>query len=129
MDLNRKSIDKDFETFAPGTYNREYLEDYAAVTFKGINLDGIEVLPLKASLTKTKNYYAFSFGKSTDTVSVLDEGRVVAYTGQAETVLSAGTDLPKISLQYTRAIKDTEKIERLEDADDCICKFDLLESG
>lgn len=117
LDLNRKSIDKDFETFAPGTYNREYLEDYAAVTFKGINLDGIEVLPLKASLTKTKTITPLALENQSDTVSVLDEGRVVAYTGQAETVLSAGTDLPKISLQYTRAIKDTEKIERLEDAE------------
>ncbi|MDD5101763.1 MAG: hypothetical protein PHH62_02120, partial [Endomicrobiaceae bacterium] len=117
LDLNRKSIDQNFQTFAPGTYNRDYLEDYAAVTFKGVNIDGIDVLPLKASITKTKTVTPLALQNVSDTVSILDEGRVLAYTGKAETVLSAGTDLPKVSLQYTRAIKDTEKIERLEDAE------------
>lgn len=117
LDLNRKSIDQNFQTFAPGTYNRDYLEDYAGVTFKGVNVDGVEVLPLKASITKTKTITPLALQNESDTVSILDEGRVVAYTGKAETVLSAGTDFPKVSLQYTRAIKDTEKIERLEDAE------------
>ncbi|MFA7073992.1 MAG: hypothetical protein WC234_02245 [Endomicrobiaceae bacterium] len=117
LDVNRKSIDQNFETFAPGTYGRDYLEDYAGVTFKGIDIDGIEVLPLKASLTKTKTITPLALENESDTVSVLDEGRIVSYTGKAETVLSAGTDLPKISLQYTRYVKDTENIERLEDAE------------
>ena len=52
LDVNvyRKSIDQDFETFAPGTYDRDYLEDLAELRFDGVNVNGIKVLPVSASL-------------------------------------------------------------------------------
>ncbi|MCR4662489.1 MAG: hypothetical protein K5622_01215 [Endomicrobiaceae bacterium] len=115
VDLHRKSIDKDFETFAPGTYDRDFLEDSANITFKGIDVSGTQVLPLNASLIKTKTVTPLALQNTSDQVSVLDEGKVVSYTGKVNTVLSAGTDLPKVTLEYNRFIKDTENIERLED--------------
>lgn len=115
IDVQRKGIDKDFETFAPGTYDRELLEDSANISFKGIKVNGTDVLPINASLTKTKTVTPLALQNTSDQVSVLDEGKVVSYKGNINTVLSAGTDLPKISLQYDRFIQDTEKIERIED--------------
>ena len=115
IDLHRKSIDKDFETFAPGTYDRDFLEDSANITFKGIEIAGTQVLPINASLIKTKTVTPLALQNTSDQVSVLDEGKIVSYTGRVNTVLSAGTDLPKVTVEYTRFIKDTENIERLED--------------
>lgn len=115
IDMHRKGIDNDFETFAPGTYDRELLEDNANLTFKGIDVAGTQVLPINASLTKTKTNTPLALQNTSDQVSVLDEGRIVSYIGKINTILSAGTDLPKVTLEYYRFIKDTEKIERLED--------------
>jgi len=115
VNLHRKGIDKDFETFAPGTYDRELLEDYASLEFKGIEIAGTQVLPINASLTKTKTVTPLALQNTSDQVSVLDEGKVISYVGNVNTVLSAGTDLPKFTLEYNRFIKDTENIERLED--------------
>ena len=115
VNLHRKGIDKDFETFAPGTYDRELLEDYADLEFKGIEIAGTQVLPINASLTKTKTVTPLALQNTSDQVSVLDEGKVVSFVGNVNTVLSAGTDLPKFTLEYNRLIKDTENIERLED--------------
>ncbi len=115
VDLHRKSIDKDFETFAPGTYDRDFLEDSVNINFKGVDVAGTQVLPINASITKTKTITPLALQNTSDQVSVLDEGKVVSYTGSVNTVLSAGTDLPKVTLEYNRFIKDTENIERLED--------------
>lgn len=115
VDFHRKSVDKDFETFAPGTYDRDLLEDSASLAFKGIEVAGTQVLPINASLIKTKTVTPLALQNTSDQVSVLDEGKVVSYTGKVNTVISAGTDLPKFTLEYNRFIKDTENIERLED--------------
>ena len=115
IDIRRKSIDKDFETFAPGTYDRDFLEDTANLRFKGVDVDGIKILPVSASLTKTKTVTPLALQNSSDQVSVLDEGRVVSYSGKFSTVLSAGANLPKFTIEYDRFIKDTEKLKRLED--------------
>ena len=115
VDFHRKSIDKDFETFAPGAYDRDFLEDSANLTFKGVEVAGTQVLPINASLIKTKTVTPLALQNTSDQVSVLDEGKVVSYTGNVNTILSAGTDLPKVTLEYNRFIKDTENIERLED--------------
>ena len=115
VNLYRKGIGQDFETFAPGTYDRELLEDSAELNFNGINIAGTQVLPIKASLTKTKTVTPLALQNTSDQVSVLDEGKVISYVGNVNTVLSAGTDLPKVTLEYNRFIKDTENIERLED--------------
>ncbi len=115
IDVHRKSIDKNFETFAPGTYNRDYVEDRANLKFKGIDVNKIKVLPITASLTKTKTTTPLALQNSSDQVSVLDEGKVVSYTEQVSTVLSAGTSLPKFTIEYDRFIKDTQNLKRLED--------------
>ncbi len=116
VDLHRKSIDKNFQTFAPGTYDRDLLEDSAAISFKGIKLDKkTDLLPINASLTKTRTITPLALQNTSDQVSVLDQGKVVAYTGKVNTVIAAGNDLPKITLEYNRFIQDTENIERLED--------------
>ena len=116
VDLHRKSIDKNFQTFAPGTYDRDLLEDSASISFKGIKLDKkTDLLPINASLTKTKTVTPLALQNTSDQVSVLDQGKVVAYTGKINTVVSAGNELPKITLEYNRFIQDTENIERLED--------------
>lgn len=115
INVHRKSIDKNFETFAPGTYNRDYLEDTADINFKGVDVAGIKILPLTASLTKTKVVTPLALQNASDQVSVLDEGKVVSYTGKASTVLSAGTNFPKFTIEYDRFIKDTQNLERLED--------------
>ncbi len=115
VDLYRKNIDQDFETFAPGTYDRTFYEDCADLTFNGVEIAGTQVLPISASLIKTKTVTPLALQNTSDQVSVLDEGKVVSYMGKVNTVLSAGTDLPKVTLEYNRFIKDTENIERLED--------------
>lgn len=115
VDFHRKGIDKDFETFAPGTYDRDLLEDSVNIAFKGVDVAGTQVLPVNASLIKTKTVTPLALQNTSDQVSVLDEGKVVSYTGNVNTVLSAGTDLPKVTLEYNRFIKDTQNIERLED--------------
>lgn len=115
VDLYRKNIDQDFETFAPGTYDRTFYEDCADLTFKGVEIAGTQVLPINASLIKTKTITPLALQNTSDQVSVLDEGKVVSYMGKVNTVLSAGTDLPKVTLEYNRFIKDTENIERIED--------------
>ncbi|MBQ3834455.1 MAG: hypothetical protein II816_02935, partial [Elusimicrobia bacterium] len=116
VDMHRKSIDKDFQTFAPGTYDRDLLEDSVNVNFKGIKLNkNTELLPINASLTKTKTVTPLALQNTSDQVSVLDQGKVVAYTGKVNTVIAAGNDLPKVTLEYNRFIQDTENIERLED--------------
>lgn len=115
VDFHRKGVDQDFETFAPGTYDRDLLEDSVNIAFKGVDVAGTQVLPINASLTKTRTVTPLALQNTSDQVSVLDEGKVVSYTGNVNTVLSAGTDLPKVTLEYNRFIKDTENIERLED--------------
>lgn len=117
LSLSRKSIDKDFQTFAPGTYNRDYLEDTASLGFKGMSVNGIDVLPLNASITKLKIITPLARQNESDKVSLLDEGTVISYNSKAETVFSAGNNVPRITLQYARALKDTQEIERLEDAE------------
>ena len=77
VNLHRKGIDKDFETFAPGTDDRELLEDYASLEFKGIEIAGTQVLPINASLTKTKTVTPLALQNTSDQVSVLDEGKIV----------------------------------------------------
>jgi len=115
VDFHRKGVDQNFETFAPGTYDRDLLEDSVNVAFKGVDIAGTQVLPINASLIKTRTVTPLALQNTSDQVSVLDEGKVVSYTGNVNTILSAGTDLPKITLEYNRFIKDTENIERLED--------------
>ncbi len=116
VDMSRKSIDKDFQTFAPGTYDRDLLEDSAAISFKGIKLNkNTDLLPINVSLTKTRTNTPMALQNTSDQVSVLDQGKVVAYTGKVNTVISAGNDLPKVTLEYNRFIQDTQNIERLED--------------
>ncbi|MDD5021671.1 MAG: hypothetical protein PHR82_05985 [Endomicrobiaceae bacterium] len=117
LSLSRKSIDKDFQTFAPGTYNRDYLEDTASLGFKGMSINGIDVLPLNASITKLKIITPLAQQNESDKVSLLDEGTVISYNSKAETVLSAGNNVPRVTLQYARSLKDTQEIERLEDAE------------
>lgn len=134
LSLSRKSIDKNFQSFAPGTYNRDYLEDTAALGFKGLNVSGIDVLPLNLSVSKLRIITPSAQTNESDKVSLLDEGTVITYNGKAETVLSAGNDLPRVSLQYARALKDTQEIKRLEDAESIYAnltytnpiEFDLL---
>ena len=115
--VSRKSIDKDFQTFSPGTYDRDYLEDNASLDFKGLDVRGVKVLPLTASITKTKIVTPLAKDNDSDTVSLLDDGKVVTFAGKMGTVVSGGVDLPKITLQYTRLLKDTQEIKRLEDAE------------
>jgi hypothetical protein len=132
--LSRKSIDKNFQTFAPGTYNRDYLEDTASLGFKGLSVNGIDVLPLNASISKLKTITPLAIQNESDKVSILDEGTVISYNSKAETVLYAGKDIPRVTLQYARALKDTQEIERLEDAESVYAnltytnpiEFDLL---
>ena len=115
--VSRKSIDKDFQTFAPGTYDRDYLEDNASLDFKGLDVQGLKVLPLTASITKTKIVTPLAQDNESDTVSLLDEGKVITFAGKMGTVISGGVDLPKVTLEYTRLLKDTQEIKRLEDAE------------
>lgn len=116
VDMHRKSIDKDFQTFAPGTYDRDLLEDYAKISFKGVKLSkDVDLLPINASLTKTRTFTPMALQNTSDQVSVLDQGKVVSYNGTVNTILAGGKDLPKITLEYNRFIQDTENIERLED--------------
>ena len=119
VDVNvyRKSIDQNFETFAPGTYDRDYLEDIASVRFDGINMNGIKILPISASLTKTKVVTPAALDNTSDTVSILDEGTVVTYVGKAQTVVSGGENLPKVTIEYTKKIQDIQNEKQLEDID------------
>ena len=119
LDVNvyRKSIDQDFETFAPGTYDRDYLEDLAELRFDGVNVNGIKVLPVSASLQKTKVTTPAALDNTSDTVSVLDDGTVITYTGRAQTVISGGDNLPKVTLEYIKKIQDIQEEKQLEDVD------------
>ena len=117
INVHRKSIDLDFETFAPGTYDREYLEDLATVRFDGVNISGTKLLPINASIQKTRVVTPAALDNTSDTVSILDEGKVVTYTGRVQTVVSGGEELPKLTLEYTKKLQDIQNEKQLEDID------------
>ncbi|AKL97904.1 hypothetical protein [Endomicrobium proavitum] len=113
--MARKSIDRNFQTITAGVYNRDYLEDSAYVNFEGVKTDVLTLLPVSAGLSRVRTITPAVMENNSNLISLNDEGKVVSYTGYANTNLNLGVDLPQVSAQYSRSIIDTSKIERLED--------------
>ncbi|MBN1621215.1 MAG: hypothetical protein JW871_01335, partial [Endomicrobiales bacterium] len=120
----RKSIDRNFQTFSGGIYNRDYLEDTAY-----FNLDRIRFLPIKTNLNRTRTVTPSVIDNQNELVSILEEGRVINYNGSVSAspnlrmffspvtryVHQFNLLLPSISGTYSRNITDTHQIEKLED--------------
>ncbi len=113
--VSRKSIDRDFQTITAGVYNRDYLEDSAFVEFEGVKTQTLSILPVKAGLSRIRTVTPDVADNSSNLISIYEEGKVVNYTGYAETNLNLGVDLPQISAQYSRSIIDSSEIEQIED--------------
>ena len=112
---DRKSIDRDFQTITAGVYNRDYLEDNAHIDFEGFKTETLNLLPIKANLSKTRTVTPDVMDNSSNLISIREEGKVVTYSGYGETTLNLGVDFPQIGAQYTRSVIDSSEIEQLED--------------
>lgn len=115
VNASRKAIDRNFQTITAGVYDRDYLEDAISIQFEGIKADSIVVAPIKAGLSRTRTITPDVTDNTSNIVSINDEGKVVSYSGYAETNLNLGVDLPQVAAQYTRTISDTSQLERIED--------------
>lgn len=111
----KKSINRNFQTITAGVYNRDYSEDSAYLNFDGVKTRAFTLLPLKTGLSKITTITPDVADNSSNLISINEEGKVVTYTGYAETNLNFGADFPQVSAQYSRSIIDTSDIERLED--------------
>ncbi|OGS24069.1 MAG: hypothetical protein A2314_01510 [Elusimicrobia bacterium RIFOXYB2_FULL_50_12] len=105
----RKDVNRNFETFSAGIYNRDYLEDAGY-----FNFNRIQFLPISTNLTRTLTVTPSVVQNQSDLVSVLEEGRVVNFSGSASANLNLG-QLPRIGGTYNRSITDTQQLKQLED--------------
>ncbi len=111
----RKEIDRNFETFSPGVYDRDYLQDNTHLTFAGFNSGGVNWFPVSANLTKTKTVTPSIVQQQNNLVSTLDQGKVINYTGSGQTSLKLNNYLPVFGGTYSKSIIDTSQIAQLED--------------
>jgi hypothetical protein len=108
-----KSSNRDFQTVSAGVYNRDYSEDSAYLNFEGVKTETLNILPLKASISKIKTYTPKIDEKESNLVSINEQGSVVSYSAAAETNLNLGVDLPQISARYSRYIVDSQHLRTL----------------
>lgn len=106
----RKTLNRNFETFSAGVYNRDSLEDSAYA-----NVSALSWLPINTSISRSRTVTPSVFQNQNDLVSILDEGRVVNYTGNASANLNLSGYWPKFSGTYSRGLTDTQQLQRLED--------------
>lgn len=111
----RKEINRNFQTFSAGVYNRDLLEDAGQLGFKGITAGGITWVPFNARMSRTRTVTPSVVQNQNDLLSLLDEGRVTAYSGSADSSLSMGRYFPQLSGSFSRSITDSQQISRLED--------------
>lgn len=109
LGAKRKEVNRNFETFSAGIYNRDSLEDSAY-----FNLNKINFMPINTSLTRNYTVTPSVIQNQSDLVSILEEGKVNSYTGSASANLNYG-QFPRLGGNYTRAITDSQQIKRLED--------------
>jgi len=113
--ISRKSIERDFQNVSAGIYDRDYLEDNAYVDFEGVKTQTLTILPLKAGISRFRTVTPDVMDNTSNLISINEQGKVITYTGYAETSLNLGVDIPQINAQYSRSIIDTSELERLED--------------
>lgn len=124
----RKLINRDFETFSGGIYNRDYIDDSSYV-----NLGLINWLPVNYTIGRTKTITPSVVQNQNDLLSLNDEGRVISYTESVGSSLNPGDPFqwaskslfgsspnisryfPRFGASYTRAITDSQQISRLQD--------------
>jgi hypothetical protein len=115
---SRRQYNRDFQTFSAGVYNRDYLEDTGYA-----NLSRFGFLPVSAKISRTLTVTPAVVQNQGDLVSILDEGRVVSYTGSGQANFNLGA-WPRLGMLYSRAITDTQQIQRLEDRENYSTTFD-----
>ena len=124
----RKIVDRNFETFSAGIYNRDYLEDSSY-----LNINRISFLPINTSFGKTRTITPSVVQNQNDLLSINDEGKVISFSGSGSSSLNPGDPLnmvfksifgsspnlgkyfPRFSGSYSRSITDSQQISRLED--------------
>jgi len=113
----RKQVDRNFETFSAGVYNRDSLDERAYLKFSKLS-----ILPINTELDHSVNVTPSVVQTQNNLVSLLEEGKVVNYNGTINSSLNIGSAFPKIgrflpviSGQYNRAITDSQQIQQLED--------------
>jgi hypothetical protein len=116
----RKSIDSNFQTFSAGVYNRDYLEDNAYV-----NISKLSFLPITSNMTRAVTVTPGVLQNQGNLVSLLQEGRVISYSGTGTANLSI-SKYPRLGGSYTRAITDTQEIQRLEDRETVLGSLDYV---
>ena len=111
----RKEIDRNFETFTPGVYDRDYLEDNTHFGFNGISYGSMSLFPTNARISKTRTVTPSIVQQQSNLVSTLDEGRVINYTASGNTSVKFNRYVPTFTGSYSRAITDSSQITQLQD--------------
>ncbi|MDI6756752.1 MAG: hypothetical protein QME32_01875 [Endomicrobiia bacterium] len=119
LGARRKEVNRAFETFTGGINNQDRLEESAYFNmpqfwlFKPRFVRWI-TMPLNTSFSKTLSVTPSVIDTKEGLLSINEEGRVIGLTGAADTSVSI-RNLPTVAGKYTRAITDTQQIERIED--------------
>ncbi|MFC1501405.1 hypothetical protein ACFL58_03025 [Elusimicrobiota bacterium] len=111
----RKEVERNFETFTPGTYDRDLLSDNGYFSFGGFKAGGINYLPVNLSMSRNRTITPSVVQNQDDLVSILEEGKVITYSASGNTSLKFGKYSPGFTGSYGRSISDSQEIERLED--------------
>ncbi|MFH1369539.1 MAG: hypothetical protein ABII64_10505 [Elusimicrobiota bacterium] len=124
----RKFMNRDFETFSAGVYNRDSLDDSAYVNFSRIPF-----LPLNYSISTSKTKTPSVMQNQNELISVNEEGQVISYSESIGSSLNPGDFFswssknlfgaspnfsryfPRFGASFSRSISDTQLINRLED--------------
>jgi len=110
----RKQVTRNFESFSAGIYNRDLTEDSAYFNLMKIPLMPIS-MPINTALSRSVILTPSVIENQSDLVSILNEGKILSYSGSGGTSFSLGTNLPSFSGNYTRAINDSSQLNRIQD--------------
>ncbi len=114
--MKRKLMNRNFETFSAGVYNRDSYEDSGYLNLNkvpGLNLLGINV-PVNSTLSRSIVTTPSVVQNQGNLVSIQDEGRVINYAGSASSNLSISRYLPNVGANYTQAISDAQDTHILQ---------------
>jgi len=110
----RKQVSKNFESFSAGIYNRDLTEDSAYFNLMKVPLIPI-TMPINTALSRNVTVTPSVIENQSDLVSILNEGRILTYSGSGGTSFSLGRNLPRFSGNYARAINDSAQLNRIQD--------------
>lgn len=115
--VKRKTVDRNFETFSAGVYNRDSLDESGY-----FNLSRISFMPVSTRLDHGVVVTPAVVQTQNNLVSLLEEGKVITYNGSVNASLNLAGALPTVGRllpvfggSYSKVITDTRQLKRLED--------------